>query len=310
MVLNTMNTIVYHFHGGEKYALQARLSILTLLQQLLADKREDYQIVVYADDVSRVPVHPLVQTVLTSSEQFKEWSGTFDFVHRIKIKVIEDALLRFQTAMIHVDCDTRWYGLPDQDFAFLNGQSHGELPSFIMHVNEGEITKQFHPHCLSYFSKNKSWLQARALKTTGPWSMWNAGVIGLSAQGLAIIKKILSVSDELFLKVHDKHLAEQAAFSMVAQSNTSLKPMTDVLEHYWPYSHGAPLVIQRFFSALPLNISVENEALATLAMDWNVTELRDLAIDRTPKWKRFFLRLKRSLNKRRLSFKVRHHKTK
>jgi hypothetical protein len=295
-------TIVYHVHGDEKFFLQARLSILTLLHHLIKNNRFDYQIAVYTDKIEQIPKHSFIQVIETPKATLNEWAGEFDFVHRIKIKVIEDALIRFKTPTLHVDCDTRWHGLPDEDFAHLL-LSDAQRPCFIMHAKESPVSKTSHASFLRFFQRNPDFLASWGLKTEAPWFMYNAGAIGLPQSGVATIRDVLKLSDTLFTKVHGKWLAEQVAFSMIAQSKSTILEMTPVLEHYWPYSRAVPGVIAPFLKGIS-HLSIEEQAAVCFDINWNVLALTQSSVDNSSWLKKAYVRFKKSIAKRRLDMRV------
>jgi hypothetical protein len=133
--------------------------------------------------------------------------------------------------------------------------------------------------------------------------MYNAGAIGLPQSGVATIRDVLKLSDTLFTKVHGKWLAEQVAFSMIAQSKSTILEMTPVLEHYWPYSRAVPGVIAPFLKGIS-HLSIEEQAAVCFDINWNVLALTQSSVDNASWLKKAYVRFKKSIAKRRLDMRV------
>ena len=132
--------IVYLSHGGQKFYDQTRFSVLTLLDLLLKQGRDDYRIVIYTDRPEQSPAHDSIQSVRVSSAELKKFRGPLEFIHRIKLEVLRRAEADIGLPFIFVDCDTRWLKIPDEQFDLLadgGRQQSGAAPVFYMHKFEG-----------------------------------------------------------------------------------------------------------------------------------------------------------------------------
>ena len=156
--------IVYLSHGGKKYYDQTRFSVLSLLHLLLKQQRQDVKIMVYTDAPDSVPAHPLVRTETLSRTQLQAYRGQFDYVHRIKLEVMLKAARELGTAVLYVDCDTRWLRVPDDLFARLEAGN-----ASCMHVNEGVFGPGFFPDYLAAVDKHGAELRKMGWPIPRAW---------------------------------------------------------------------------------------------------------------------------------------------
>lgn len=295
--------IVYLSHGGRKYHDQTRFSVLTLLHLLLQQQRQDVRIVVYTDDASQVPAHPLVQAIVLQRSELAAFRGPFDYVHRIKLSVLRRASRELDGALLYVDCDTRWLHLPDALFARLRGEAGG-APVCCMHVAEGAFSEQFFPDYYHFVQHKQPQLQALGIADTSRLLMWNAGAIGLPAGSTTFFDDAIRVSDYLFTRVMPRNWVEQFALSLVACSRYEMVALDDALHHYWNYSYEAPLYLASFFDAQPASQTVPALAAACATHDWREDELKRLQAAPEHKRQRRRNKLRNSLQKRRIDFKI------
>lgn len=292
-------TILYLSHGGQKYHDQTRYSVLTLLALLLAQNRNDVRIVVYTDRPDQLPAHDLVQAVRVSPGDFAAWRGPLDYVHRIKLGVLQRALGEVGAPLIYVDSDTRWLQMPDAPFAALSGDSapgaagvppalvegrgvrdaRGPGPCYLYRI-EGAISSTFFPQYFHLLRKNRHRLAAWRLPHDPPWTMWNSGTVGIPSRSAAFIDDVLRVNDELLPHVGFRNCVEQLALSLVAASRFDVRPFDAYLEHWWSYGSELPAYLRRFFDLLPPGLPVAQQAAR--AAQFRIIEAELRAIQRRP----------------------------
>ena len=118
-----MNYIVYLAHGSQAVLDQVVFSILSYLH-VLDEFPRDTRILVYCDrpelfskllsDLSFLKCEKL------ESDQIRSYRGTADFVHRVKIKVLQEVLRTHSGNMIFVDADTAFLRSPAPLFEYIN----------------------------------------------------------------------------------------------------------------------------------------------------------------------------------------------
>jgi hypothetical protein len=316
-------TILYLSHGGQKYHDQTRYSVLTLLALLLAQNRNDVRIIVYTDRPDQLPAHDLVKAVRVNSADFAVWRGPLDYVHRIKLGVLQRALDDLGAPLIYVDSDTRWLQIPDAPFAALAGDpvpgsagvplvssfnegrrdGHGPgatPPPCYLYRIEGAISPTFFPQYFHLLRKSRRRLTAWHLPHDPPWTMWNSGTIGIPSRSAGFIDDILQVNDALLPHVGFRNCVEQLALSLVAASRFDVRPFDAYLEHWWSYGSELPVYLRRFFDPLPPGLPVAEQAAR--AAQFRIVEAELRAIQRRPANRvvRWCAKVRTSFYKRRI----------
>lgn len=292
--------IIYLSHGGKKYYDQARFSVLTLLHLLLRQQRTDVRIVVYTDDPSTVPAHELIVCMPVAREQLADYRGPFDYVHRIKLKVLEHAARHFGTALLYVDCDTRWLSLPDDVFAQLHRGGRA-----CMHIEEGRIGTAFFPTYVSALERFAPELRALGVtQARRDLMMWNAGAIGVPAGSERFFAKALAVNDFLLPRVKPRNWVEQIALSLVAEDEFDMSELGEPLHHYWNYSYEAPIYLAQIFADFGIDRSVESEARYCGQYDWSESRLKALQAAPEHKRRRRLNKWRGSIAKRKIDLRV------
>jgi hypothetical protein len=252
------NSILYLSHGGHKYHDQTRYSVLTLLALLIEQNRSDFRIVVYTDQPGQLPAHDLVQAVRVNPKQLAALRGPLDYVHRIKLSVLQRALDELGAPLIYVDSDTRWLRIPDEPFAALSGSS--TPPACYLYKVEGSISASFFPQYFRLLHEKRRKLMAWRLPHAPPWTMWNSGTIGIPGRSEGFMDEVLRVNDALLPHVGFRNCVEQLALSLVAAGRFEVRPFDGYLEHWWAYGSELPIVLRRFFDSLPPGLAVAEQA--------------------------------------------------
>lgn len=292
--------IVYLSHGGKKFYDQARFSVLTLLHLLIEQNRTDVRIAVFTDDPSTVPEHELVTCMPLTRAQLSAYRGPFDYVHRIKLMVLRDAARHFGTALLYVDCDTRWLALPDDVFAHLQQDGRG-----CMHVQEGRLNGSFFPTYMAAIERLAPQLRALGVQNLRTdLMMWNAGAIGTPAGSESFFVKALAVNDFLLERVKPRNWVEQLAMSLTAESEFDMIALGDRLHHYWNFSYEAPIYFARIFAEMGSGRSVESQARFCAEHEWSIAELKALQAAPEHKRRRRFNKWRNSVAKQKIALRV------
>lgn len=292
--------IVYLSHGGKKYYDQTRFSVLTLLHLLIEQNRTDVRIAVYTDDPSTVPEHEFVTCMPLTRAQLSAYRGPLDYVHRIKLMVLRDAARHFGSALLYVDCDTRWLALPDDIFAQLQQGGRG-----CMHVQEGRFDANFFSTYMAAIERFAPQLRALGVRNLrSDLMMWNAGAIGAPAGSESFFAKVLEVNDFLLERVKPRNWVEQLAVSLVAESEFEMIALGDRLHHYWNFSCEAPIYLARIFDEMGSGRSVESQAQYCAQLDWSLAELKALQAAPEHKRRRRFNKWRNSIAKRKIDLRV------
>ena len=177
-----MNYIIYQAYGSKDIINEAIYSLLSFYKSSGDTLNDEIKIVIYTDDISaidhffsekRLIYRPLDQ------ELIRAWRGNIDFVHRVKIKILQDFFTNYQDAnVLYVDSDTVFNNDPEQLFKSI---SEGE---FVMHVMEGILKERSNPilkKLFKYLYFNDICLSSgEKIRVPLTSQMWNAGVIGMT----------------------------------------------------------------------------------------------------------------------------------
>lgn len=218
--------------------------------------------------------------------------GRFDFVHRLKLAVLRDAIDRFPDAegWVVMDADTQWRAAPDRMADALRA---GRA---LMHKAEAPIGPAYHRNI------------HRALRRVAPEDanamMQNAGVIGVPvAGGREAIDAAIALTDQLLLHCFRRNWLEQAAVSIVVDRRFTLEYAEDEIWHYWDLNREIGPVLARFFAR-----GLQGDALAKAAAEFDpAPETRALQAElraRPVTLADRIAQLRRSWNKRRIDLRV------
>ncbi|GLU35355.1 hypothetical protein WKR88_27870 [Trinickia caryophylli] len=293
--------VIYSSFGGRKYHDQTRFSVLTLLHLLLEAKRTDIRIVVYTDAPATVPKHDLVISMPFTAQQLAEFRGPLEYVHRVKVAMLQHAAKHFGTALLYIDGDTRWRELPNDVFEQLALGNN-----IYMHVDEGRLSEQFFPSYFHALENLRAPLQSFGMQFGTPdLTMWNAGVIGVPAGSDAFLARVLAVNDFLFPRLTPRNWVEQLAWALAVAERDDVVALGDKLHHYWNYSYEAPIYLAEIFSGIDENWSVERQAEYCAKYDWSEARLKELVAAPEHKRQRRLKKWRASIQKRKMGLRIR-----
>ncbi|MDO7884748.1 hypothetical protein [Hymenobacter cheonanensis] len=239
------NYLLYQAYGSPDILNEALLSILSYLRQPAGAT-----VLVYTDN----PAHfravlgdaPGVAYVFIEPAQWRAWRGEIDFVHRVKIKVLQHAAAHYAGQLLYVDTDTIFTQSPAAIFAAL---AQGER---FMHVGEGRLGDG-NPlnRKINRALQQASGGPALVGGTIGPEThMYNAGVLGLcSPTDAPLLVEVLALTEQLY-RLYPKHVMEQLAFSVVWARSGPVRAAAPWVYHYWNLKEIRP-VLGRLFSPAP-----------------------------------------------------------
>jgi len=287
-----MFRIVYQSYGNNDVFKQTLFSIFTL-QYYLSETRINfpYSIIVYTDKPEIFSKYNL-ETSLLSQNLIQEWKGKYNFLHRVKIIIIEDAARRYNDSIIYIDSDTYFIKSPILLFKKISSEIS------LMLNNEGQISKN-NQKLLFNFLSNKTNMDIGNNKIF----MWNASLIGIDKSNIHLINKILELNDNIYEKFY-RHIVEQFSFSYYLQINTNIYSCDDYLIHYCGDKELVVEIISRFLEiqkAFPMQNIYKNAN--------KLEPLKKIKKKEKNLFERFvdvFIRLRKSINKRieRLKIKL------
>ena len=266
--------IVYHVHGHDGFYQQARFSILSLVDLLRKEGREDVRILVYADRPGEFAHYPFTETVSMSSRQVMAWSGPFRYVHRVKLEVLNHAIGAFGLPLLYVDGDTRWLRLPDAPLEALATPSEAsDARVFYMHACEGAMTPTEHGEYYRELMAHRPLLRAHGLDDPARWVMWNAGALGIPVGHEGFFQEALGLLDGIMKTAKATTYIEQALMSALVSTRFKVEHLGVYIYHYWDTSKEVQVVLRRFFAPLARAQGCEGELAAYDGFGWDSKDI-------------------------------------
>lgn len=214
--------ILYQAYGNINIINECKFSLLRLLD--VYAQQEPPPVIIYTDDPQSFQVFEKSLNIVfrqIDAQQILQWKGDINFVHRVKIEVIKEALSEVQNGLVY--CDTDTYCMHSLQPIF---QSISPSTVFF-HLKEGVIENDFKKW--TRFFKLTRMHDVAALQT----EMWNAGVIGLHKDHMPLLNDVLALTDEIYPKF-SKHTVEQFSFCYTFQKHgIRIAAAEPVIFHYW-----------------------------------------------------------------------------
>jgi len=239
------NYIVFLCYGNERVFHECVFALLSLSRIYDRGLPDNMQVWIYTDkpgwfrSFKECPLHLNYRE--TRLDEIKQWRGTIDFVHRVKIEMLKDFSANKSGNVLYADTDVVFaYPVDDVFQALSAGKRY-------MHIMEGKISEEGNP----IFKKLNAHLKTEAtLKLNGKpmyeMAMWNAGVLGFNTKDSGLLDSVLDFTDREYPKF-SKHVVEQFAFSVYFSQPGDIKAATPYIIHYWNLKE-AGAVLASFFN--------------------------------------------------------------
>ncbi len=275
-----MNTIVYLAHTKQSYIDECRFSLIRFLSVYNLQPPPDIKIVVVTDRPSFFELftsHFLnFKIIEISTGQIKEWSRNYQYVYRIKLKVLQD--IQHDGNLLFFDTDTYILG-PLQPLlkTIASGTAY-------MHQKEGTLDSASFYKWKRFLQNNAVAYGNKTMQYDDSIEIWNSGVVGLPQQYKPLLTEALHLTDALFTKF-PKHIAEQVALSYCLQGATSIHAANNYVAHYWHLKEFS-LLLSRFFKTNSEE-SVANLVKLSHHINAMAIQADKEAFQHLPVWKRW-----------------------
>lgn len=191
------------------------------------------QIHVYTDDElffrnifgERVECHPLTPEIV------KLWRGDIDFVHRVKVKMLQDFTASHHGVFLYLDTDT--FIVADLSAVFKNIESG----NVYMHTDEGSLSDKSNPilkKTHKFVSHQAVLVDNSQVKIPPTTKMFNAGVLGFNSKQSDVLENVLNLTDAMY-PLFQKHVVEQLAFSFYLPQMGIVQTAERWIFHYWDF---------------------------------------------------------------------------
>jgi hypothetical protein len=228
--------LVTQSFGKKSEYFRAIFSILSAIAYADTKKINSLQVVLFTDN----PIFFTnwlkginVYYVELTSEKIKQMRGDIDFLHRMKIALIEESFNIYPNCdMLYFDSDTFFINNPIRIFEKVSeniASMHLLEYKFETLKNRGETFKEFYD---LINSKKFSLNNGAEISVSNTDESWNAGVMCFHSTHSKFIPDAYKLTEQ-FYPLTQNHASEQYAFSIVFQKNVSLTACDDIIYHYW-----------------------------------------------------------------------------
>jgi hypothetical protein len=173
-----------------------------------------------------------IHYVLLTPDKIKFMRGDIDFLHRMKIALIEEAFDFTKENMLYADSDTFFISDPQPLMQTLSATMA------YMHIQEYKFETLL-KMTNEYRAFGEMLLHRKFKKSTGSELIvsidqfsWNAGVMMLHTSHVKVLPDVYALTDQ-FYTIVNHHASEQFAFSVVLQNAVKLQPCNAAIYHYW-----------------------------------------------------------------------------
>lgn len=178
-----------------------------------------------------------VSYVLLTPEKIKVMRGGIDFLHRMKIALIEEAYQRCEESkLLYADSDTFFTADPtplaDQltpDHCFMHLREFQFEENKDLPLPAGATYQAFYRVITTRQFKGA---QGQSIDVRPDMYSWNAGVMFFHPSHARVIPDVYALTNQFFPDSQN-HASEQFAFSIMLQTTTRISPCESVIYHYW-----------------------------------------------------------------------------
>lgn len=219
-----------------------RRAIFTVLSAFCfcSDPIKDLKVVLFTDNPSffKKWLKDLnVHFVLLTPQKIKKMRGSIDFIHRMKIALIEETFELFPNSKIfYIDSDTFFTDDPILGFNQVNETTasmhfleyqYKEVKDLALPA--GQTFRDFY-HTIKNYKYHS--LLGPTFNFSGESESWNAGVMIFAPQHKEIIADVYKLTHSFYPQTQN-HASEQYAFSLMLKNTYNLIPCEKLVYHYW-----------------------------------------------------------------------------
>jgi hypothetical protein len=179
-----------------------------------------------------LPIH----YVLLTAGKIRAMRGAIDFLHRMKIAIIEEAFMLTNEGLLYADSDTFFTADPtplmEQVTAGRSFMHEWEYRFEELSTWPLPMGVTFRDFLSLIESKSFRLSSGEELIVTPKHVSWNAGVMMFHSSHARFIPDVYALTDQ-FYPLSLNHASEQYAFSTLLQNQTEVLPCDSVIYHYW-----------------------------------------------------------------------------
>jgi hypothetical protein len=227
--------IVFQAYGNVGILQECALAMLSLCRQHTREDLAGTEIWIYTDNpdffVSFKGCWLNLKYRQLDSAKLAKWRGPIDFVHRVKIAMLQDFVKDKEGQVLYLDTDVYFLGPVTGVFQNIaDGKRYMHTKEGPVHGSDNVVFRK-----LSQFIKSRgNELQTGSSPIPIPedTTMWNAGVLGFLSKHGTLLNRVLEFTDSVYQE-YSKHIVEQYAFSIYFSKDGTILPADTVIFHYW-----------------------------------------------------------------------------
>lgn len=217
------NFLIYQAHT---LPILYQETIYSIYSYVVANGPDNVEFIIYTDDeayLRKYLSHVIVTYKPLGLDRISEWKGDFNFIHRLKIKMLQDVSNHFEGNFLYVDSDTYFTKPLKEKFKAI------EEGNLFMHCQEVPMGAARVYRTLLGKAVTVSSTHYQLIEST---HVWNAGALGFTNTARKMLNDVLSFTDQLF-PVSQKHVVEQLAFSVIFNQHAPIRSLEHEIFHYW-----------------------------------------------------------------------------
>ena len=231
-----MATLVIQSFGHQ---YEYRRAIFAVLSFYAYSRRPYPTTILFTDNESYF--HPYfedlpIQYVMLTAQKIRVLRGSIDFLHRMKIGIIEEAFKLTNDNLLYADSDTFFIDSPAElmdaltsDVSYMHKREYAFESLATMPLPAGVPFRAFFKLIAdnSFILSDNSHVRVDVRQFS-----WNAGVMMFHHSHAYLLPDVYALTEQ-FYPPTSNHASEQYAFSVVLQNKTSLRACDNVIYHYW-----------------------------------------------------------------------------
>ncbi len=277
--------ILFQAYGNPAILAECRFALMQLMQY---NNPKNICLVLYTDNpdyfAEELKIFDNHIIEMVTPELLTIWRGKIDFVHRVKVEIIQHFFCNHTGSVLYFDTDT--YCMKPINGLF----EQIESDAVIMHINEGLIDESNNAQIKKWnrlLTTKNIFVNEKSISDISGITMWNAGVIGIHSNRAHLLKEVLAITDTIY-PIFPKHTVEQFAFSYVLQKNVVVSAADDFLFHYWDLKEYRLLLTKFYQTNKGSSLQEMGKKLKTFLPE---LIMRDkLAYNKMPFYKKIFIK--------------------
>ncbi|MEW5676059.1 hypothetical protein ABGT15_07070 [Flavobacterium enshiense] len=259
--------------GATDYLNEALFSLLSFCKN---NPDTEIKTIIYTDTPdffrSKTPQNAIVRNI--SPSELSNWKGPDNFINRVKIKVLQDAVQHYSGSFLFVDSDTVFRKNISEIFIEIDkGELFFDKCEGLLEGKKGGIAKKTRKVLQKQNSFELSTTEKAVFEKS--FVVWNSGVIGLNSSHATILKAAEELTDQLYA-LEKLFVMEQLALSYLFQKSGRPKSTEKHIHHYWYFKEFRSVLkdffnvyhLKKFEELVPKTTAIEPETLAIPKLEY------------------------------------------